>query len=276
MINQSFFKPISTSTPILMQVQRQIRGYDLTATIRHEASRIHFAHQCINYRHSCLPLTPFINFLIYSFPFQLRAVVSAILLKYFFTVMKAIKPTEISPVKFTYIMLSWLVRTIGFLKVFDSPISLSAWDTTICEPWGQFWAKPVAFKLISCLHVSFERSFNKLIQPGKTSFFTTFENLNISLIPFTFHFSLSESEVCQFGLIFGRNTQKISFLSQVKLLYISHFRSHSCMAHSSLLVLFCYTCVARTDLLDWVIVQIMGVSKSVAPSRYKFAISLLV
>jgi hypothetical protein len=62
-INEHFFEVMCSKTPVLLEVQDEVRGNNLATTIAHESSSVQFPHKGIHDRHICLTIFPFDDYL---------------------------------------------------------------------------------------------------------------------------------------------------------------------------------------------------------------------
>ena len=103
MVDEYMLKVVCAEPPILLQVHRQVAGYDLSSTIRHPTSLIHFSHESVYYGHACHPSLPSLDDCHVSLPIVMRPIVDAIALKDGITLVHGPKLVIVTPEKLTHI-----------------------------------------------------------------------------------------------------------------------------------------------------------------------------
>ena len=58
MINQFLLKVMSSKSPVLFEVHRQVARHELPRSVGHEACDVHFSHSGVNNRHAGLAVLP--------------------------------------------------------------------------------------------------------------------------------------------------------------------------------------------------------------------------
>ena len=88
---------MGTDPPILLKVEGEVGGHDLTPSIAHEAGCIEFAHKGVHDWHSCLAPLPFVDQGQVSLcPLWLRLDTQTGFLEHFVTIIAAVKSIEVS------------------------------------------------------------------------------------------------------------------------------------------------------------------------------------
>lgn len=107
MINESLFEPVGTVPPILSQIKSQVARHNLSSSIRHKPSTIHFPHECIYEWHSSIALLPPLDLVEVLEPVLVieLLVMRPILEEHLGSKMKAEEVVEVSPKELIYKLL---------------------------------------------------------------------------------------------------------------------------------------------------------------------------
>jgi hypothetical protein len=135
MIDQLLFKVVSTIPPVLLHIQSEIAGYNLSATIWHKASCVHLPHQSINQWHTSLAISPSLNNFWVCRPLQKSSIVDSVNTEHLVAIVHAPKTVEVPPEKLINKMFCALVGPKLGLKFFRLVVDSLDRKGTVCEPW---------------------------------------------------------------------------------------------------------------------------------------------
>ena len=116
---------VSAEPPILLQVHCQIASNDLSSSVRHPTSLVHFSHESVYYRHTCHPTLPSLDDCHVSLPVVMGPVVDAIALEDGVALVHGPELVIVTPEKFAHIHPLSLVSVSVLTEPTDLMVYLS-------------------------------------------------------------------------------------------------------------------------------------------------------
>ena len=99
MINQLLLKVMSSESPVLSQVHRQVARHELPGSVGHEASDVHFSHSGVDNRHACLAIFPSLDELHVGLPAVGTSIINTVGIEALVAVSHKPEFVEIAPEK---------------------------------------------------------------------------------------------------------------------------------------------------------------------------------
>ena len=155
-VDQILFKVVCSISPVLLQVESQVRSDDLTTTIAHEACRIELSHEGIDDWHACASSFPPMNqFCVFS-PVR-EAIIAdwtnALELKHLCLMSLTVEAEEVTPAQFKVEMrCRFVCNNLPFILL-ELFVDLAYRKTAVCKPWRELGGVIWTNHSIPCLFV---------------------------------------------------------------------------------------------------------------------------